>query len=256
MTAESDTGFYGKLPARGDFVRRRLPSAFVAQWDHWLQEAISCSLTMLGSAWLPAYLTSPLWRFALAPGLCGDDPVVGVVMPSVDAADRHFPLTIAAILPVASAPALFSLAVSAESWFQDIERAALSALDRRTDPDRLSATIDALGVPSPGDVAVGIGLASLSASPGSRWLRCEMSNGNLLTQARDIYPLLLDRLARAVLGTYSMWWTAGSDDVPPSLRMYSGLPSRADFASLLSERAVVVVETGETATRAIADDGR
>ena len=26
-------GFYGKLPARGDFVRRRLPSAFVAPWD-------------------------------------------------------------------------------------------------------------------------------------------------------------------------------------------------------------------------------
>ena len=46
---------------------------------------------------------------------------MGVVMPSVDAADRHFPLTVAAVLPVASAPMLFNLAASAESWFQDLE---------------------------------------------------------------------------------------------------------------------------------------
>ena len=29
-------GLFGKLPARGDFVRRNLPASFVAAWDSWL----------------------------------------------------------------------------------------------------------------------------------------------------------------------------------------------------------------------------
>ena len=29
-------GFWGKLPAAGDFVGRRLPAAFVEPWDRWV----------------------------------------------------------------------------------------------------------------------------------------------------------------------------------------------------------------------------
>lgn len=256
VRAPAAPGFYGKLLACGDFVGRRLPGAFVAPWDQWLQEGISCSRTILGSAWLPAYLTSPLWRFALAPGLCGEDPAVGVVMPSVDAVGRHFPLTIAAVLQAAPAPTPFDLAARAESWFQGLEAVALSALDRRTEPDRLDKALDALGAPPSGDVAADAGPACVSALPDSRWLRCEVAAESLPTLARDIYPSLLDRLARAALGAYSVWWTAGSDDVPPSLRVYPGLPSAADFASLLSERAAAALATGETTTPAFPDNSR
>ena len=34
------SGFWGKLPARGDFVRAGLPRSFVEPWDAWLQSAL------------------------------------------------------------------------------------------------------------------------------------------------------------------------------------------------------------------------
>ena len=55
-------GFFGKLPALGDFVQRRLPGAFVKVWDGWLQGAIAGSKAQLAEHWLDTYLSSPVWR--------------------------------------------------------------------------------------------------------------------------------------------------------------------------------------------------
>ena len=65
------TGFYGKLPARGDFVRAGLPRDFTDPWDDWLQSVMAGSRSLMGEAWLPAFLEAPVWRFALPPGMCG-----------------------------------------------------------------------------------------------------------------------------------------------------------------------------------------
>ena len=99
MVAGSATGFFGKLPALGDFVERALPAEFVTPWDAWLQRAIAASRASLGEQWLDIYLTSPLWRFVLGAGPCGARAWAGVMMPSVDRVGRYFPLTVAAPLP-------------------------------------------------------------------------------------------------------------------------------------------------------------
>ena len=63
-------GYFGKFPSHGDFITRRLPrDGFLDIWDSWLQNALATSREQLGEAWLPTYLTSPLWRFALAAGV-------------------------------------------------------------------------------------------------------------------------------------------------------------------------------------------
>ncbi len=49
-------GFYGKLPARGDFVRGALPRDFTDRWDAWLNPAIAGSRLCMGEDWLPAFL--------------------------------------------------------------------------------------------------------------------------------------------------------------------------------------------------------
>jgi type VI secretion system protein ImpM len=87
-TAVEALGVYGKLPARGDFVSRRMGRSFVDAWDDWLQQAIPASQLALGDRWLDFYLTSPIWRFALGAGCCGPNTVVGVMMPSVDKVGR------------------------------------------------------------------------------------------------------------------------------------------------------------------------
>ena len=92
------TGFFGKLPGRGDFVRRALPREFIDVVDEWLAAALSASQSALGDQWLDAYLGSPIWRFhfhqdAVAPGSW-----TGLMMPSVDRVGRYYPLIIAASL--------------------------------------------------------------------------------------------------------------------------------------------------------------
>ncbi|HEX7968785.1 MAG TPA: type VI secretion system-associated protein TagF, partial [Stellaceae bacterium] len=92
-------GFFGKVPARGDFVSRRLVRDFTEPWDGWLQDALAMSAQQLAEAWLSTYLTAPIWRFLLSSGVCGEMPMLGVVMPSVDRVGRYFPLTLAVAVP-------------------------------------------------------------------------------------------------------------------------------------------------------------
>ncbi len=98
VTASATVGFFGKLPCRGDFVRRRVPDEFVSAWDEWLQQCLTQSREQLvnawGDRWRDAYLSGPIWRFVLAEGVCGTGAYAGVVMPSVDRVGRCFPLTI------------------------------------------------------------------------------------------------------------------------------------------------------------------
>jgi type VI secretion system protein ImpM len=127
MTTAVVPGLYGKLPILGDFVSRRLPASFVQRWDAWIQQALSASREQLDARWLDTYLTSPIWRFVLSPGICGEKAVTGVLMPSVDRVGRYFPLTLAAMLDEPRIPS--QLFVTAADWFDTLEQLALSALE-------------------------------------------------------------------------------------------------------------------------------
>ena len=129
-------GFLGKLPARGDFVSRGLPRSFTDPWDAWLAEVITGSRDILGEDWLPAWMEAPIWRFALPAGHCGQDSAAGVILPSVDRAGRHWPLTLAATFPGhGAAPA------PGAAWFDALEEAGIQAVLADADPDRLAELI-------------------------------------------------------------------------------------------------------------------
>jgi len=131
-------GFYGKLPARGDFVRLGLPREFTEAWDAWLSPAIAGSRISMGEDWLPAFLEAPVWRFMLAPGLCGGQAALGLMLPSVDRAGRYFPLTFAALFGD-GAP------VSDSAWLDGAEAAGRAALEDDAAPEQLGAM---LGLPA------------------------------------------------------------------------------------------------------------
>lgn len=126
-TPHSAAGFFGKFPRHGDFVARRLPAGFLASWDAWLQAGMEDSRDRLGDAWLPIYLNSPIWRFALGAGVCGPQAWGGVLMPSVDRVGRYFPLTIAAGLDDMATAGSGCRPPSA-SWYASLEAMALAAL--------------------------------------------------------------------------------------------------------------------------------
>jgi type VI secretion system protein ImpM len=216
---EPRLGFYGKLPARGDFLGRRLPRAFIDPWDGWLQEAIGTSREQLGDEWLPRYLEAPLWRFALGPGLCGEAAVTGVMMPSVDRVGRYFPLALA--VPLAPGAALLAIAVEAGPWYERVEDLALSALEDELDFDAFDKALEEIAAPA--------------APAGSGWSAGQAHAVELadLGGLQAAAPELLDRALGDAAPRRSLWWTAGSEKVKPSLVAALGLPPAASFAALL-----------------------
>ena len=88
LPPQARAGFFGKLPARGDFVRENLPRDFTDAWDGWWQRGMADTQARFGEDWREAWLEAPVWRFVLPPGLCGAAGVLGLWMPSVDRAGR------------------------------------------------------------------------------------------------------------------------------------------------------------------------
>ena len=67
-SVSAGAGCFGKLPGRGDFLRRDLDGVLVERLDAWLAEALSVSREALGRDWQELYLTAPVWRFLLGAG--------------------------------------------------------------------------------------------------------------------------------------------------------------------------------------------
>jgi type VI secretion system protein ImpM len=220
-------GFYGKLPGLGDFVSRRLPRTFIDPWDSWLQAAFASSRRQLGESWLDIYLTSPIWRFALAPRLAGEDGWTGAVVPSVDRVGRYFPATVAARLE--DGPAPFRIPGHFEAWFARVEARLLEALDdeEALDMEAFDAALRATVLPATAP-RESVFRAPSGPAPAAWRIGLEASGA-----VESAYPDLLDALAEAGSSPYSIWWTRGSEWVAPSLLVCYGLPPVDGYAAML-----------------------
>lgn len=161
-------GLFGKLPGQRDFARRGLAEAFVAPWDGWLRAALADSRAQLGADWLATFLEAPVWRFALAPGLCGPRGAAGVLAPSVDAVGRYFPLTLAALTDAPPDPA-------ASSWHAALEEVAIAAVTEAWAVERLVAALAPLGPPPAGATIAG-SVWQTAGSPRLRPCRLELAD--------------------------------------------------------------------------------
>lgn len=219
-------GFHGKLPCRGDFVRRRVAGEFLGVWDAWLSRCMHDSHRLLGEGWLDVYLTSPLWRFALSAGVCGEKPATGLLMPSVDAVGRYYPLTLVGTLPVESS--LFGLAVQEGAWFEELEALAMSVLedDPAVDLEQFDQAVSAHGgrlQPWAADAASHL----LDPLQGSTCFTLE--------SLEQLVPALL-AMQQALLNRqqgFSLWWTEGSRRISPCLLVQAALPVPERFAAML-----------------------
>lgn len=245
MTTLASPGFFGKLPSRGDFVSRRLAGDFVERWDAWLAAGLAASRERLGDAWLEVYLTSPIWRFALAPGACGPQGQIGVMMPSVDKVGRYFPLAAAAGL--GRERSVLDAASALEDWYADVENLLLETLaetpleldelDRRL--ARLLPSDDPpVGAESPSTEASSPPSAALSADADpTRVADCGAGAPRHLGK-RDDQSLrealeTLGGLALEGLGQCSFWWTQGSERIAPCALVVRGLPAAETFVAML-----------------------
>ena len=139
-------GWFGKMPALGDFASRRLPDAWIAAWDAWLQDELLRARDALGDdAWLALYLVAPVRRFWLAPGLLTHEGWLGVLMPSVDRVGRHFPFTLATPLDDGHDELVDALAC--DDWLGAADALARQVLDPAFDVAALERAIAQLPLP-------------------------------------------------------------------------------------------------------------
>jgi type VI secretion system ImpM family protein len=176
------TGIFGKVPAHGDFVRRGLPTSFIAPWDAWLQAGIAHARDSLGANWPAAWDQAPAWRFMLPAGACGPDAVAGVMVPSEDMVGRRFPITLAAMLPAGMAP-------PAPEWFDAVEDAALAGRLGQADADTMAGRM-----PVPGAVLpprpVGAAASDLAPRDDVLGVFTSMASPPVAVQAGDEAPAL------------------------------------------------------------------
>ena len=221
-------GMFGKLPAVGDFVSRRLPSTFVNTWDAWIQEALSMSRQQLADDWLEIYLTSPIWRFVMDCGSCGSSAAAGILMPSVDKVGRYFPLTLAAMVDARmDLPYLFT---TRAAWFNALEELALGALEEDFQLEEYDHQLQHQCLDPPPSVDSRPAPAKKPIA-GQAPIRIEMQTLTHMCEAfKELTRCLLDRH----YAPYSIWSTEGSDLLKPSLLIYRGLPPATDFSGFLT----------------------
>lgn len=223
-------GWYGKIPGTGDFIGRRMPAAFREPWDRWLQAAIAGSRERLGADWRENYLSMPVWRFVLSPGMLTPNAWAGLVAPSVDAVGRYFPLAVASALPSASLDLVRTL-LAAQAWFDEVESIALDALTPRADVAAVDAAIAAkpfsaewLRYPEGGDETVPI-----------RSTKAQMLCVPLATRHRGSDDEVLG-LAQRLAEPCGAWLAEESELFGRCLLLCQALPSAEHYCAMMDGR--------------------
>lgn len=223
-------GWYGKISTLGDFAQRRLPVAFVEASDAWLSHTMLASRQQFGERWLEGYLTSPVMRFAWAPGVLMPTEThwwFGVLMPSCDSVGRYFPLLIAHRRP---RPPLDRIALDhLELWFAHLAHAA-------TDTLRAQATVEGFeqalreAPPWPSAAAVAtLSTLAPSAAPGG----LSYAFGHRVSMSHWLHAIALDDLHARFSGC-SIWWRQGDATRDTEADVVKGLPEPAVFAQMLA----------------------
>ena len=212
-------GFYGKLPAHGDFIDRDLPVAVIAQWDSWLQQSIAASRERCQDQWLDIYLTSPIWRFVLSSGCIDGNGWAGLLVPSVDAVGRYFPLTVMMPLTESESPARFL--ANNNGVYEFWEQVALQALQESLVAEQVAEKLR--------ESAVLIQAAGVAVS------RAAMVTGLAQpVEQQNPWATLFDASMNQVSDSFSLWSCSGSVNMPPVILARKGLPDPRSYTAMLN----------------------
>jgi type VI secretion system protein ImpM len=225
------TGLYGKLPSKRDFVALSATREFLVVWEAWVQGGVSASMLKLGPGWRAAFLTAPIWRFWLGAELCGET-VLGALMPSLDGVGRYFPLTVF-VRAGAETPLPPPEFEPQATWFRAAEDLLLSTLEDGAAFDPVAAALDRLPMPSD------------RAPPFAKRDATALTGGSMLVLAgTDSFAELFAsaRMAGhpAAYAGSTFWWTVGGEGFPamgfasrrmPDPFLFTGMLT-GDFSSL------------------------
>lgn len=221
---QNEFGYFGKLPIWGDFVHQRLPQDFANGWHEWLQFSMASAKETLGESFLTYYLNCPAWKFLMAPGVCGEQAVVGLTIPSVDRVGRYFNFTIATVLPSETNPCTY--VTQNKAGMSDLENLALDILEQDYPKEEIELKLRDL----------------VLQFHGTSDIRHQIEAGVDHIRISQKMPLpfadqsgeLIAYLVSQRLQNYSMWWYGQAGQTQSQLLVCQGLPSPELYLSLLT----------------------
>ncbi|MBI3560584.1 MAG: type VI secretion system-associated protein TagF [Gammaproteobacteria bacterium] len=210
----AQVGVFGKLPMYGDFIQRNLPSGFVAAWDEWLQHFVAGTKEQMGEAWLDIYLTSPIWRFVLSPGVIDKHNWAGILMPSVDHVGRYYPFSVLLRLPDDISLCEF---ISIQTpWYESVEALALQALEEEMQLDELVENI--------ANIALHIDSGYAKTTAPQEFTSFQINMEFEEQSPSSVYAYFLESLLAKLYPSYSLWATKGSERITPCVFSIRGMP--------------------------------
>jgi len=221
VPGDEQVGWYGKLPAAGDFLHRRMSRELQAWWDRWMQNGLG-AFKRWPDAMTRHYAVAPVWNFAI-PATQGVSAVqFGCIAPSCDRVGRYYPVCVSLQVDArAFRPAVLE---GAAAWYWRCGNAMLQAIRHGVAPEHFDAQVLAAGhggfQPASGgsDDILSI-LGPTSAGEGA--------------QQRLGWPEL--PLCFDAFGSTSYWWTNQADGSPLRTAAHGGGLNTPLFSKLFSQ---------------------
>ncbi len=263
------TGFFGKVPSKGDFVTNEISSKASERLHTFFIDGMNLARSELQHDWIERYSTAPLWYFYLPPELVDDKAYIGAWMVSVDSVDRHFPFI--ALSTLSSTPATLADIGFYSEWLLHLEHLMLDLLEPDVDIESALHAIHALEISSNANPQTSIStllkpdvenhlgdlsefektvlmklekversicnietlLAQLSApSTESSNMSPEMGALAFNVNLADSAPLFASFTLPSD-NKYSVWFSRGSDSVPSSVVVCHELPAPEQFIKFI-----------------------
>lgn len=214
-------GWFGKLPAVGDFAGRGLPLALREEVHAWFAGGMARLTELHGEQWREAYRLSPVWHFAMNAGVWEGRALMGCVAPSMDRIGRCSPLLamrsvergqLSACLPPASdwsyrVDALLRRVIAEGLGVEAVQVELAAALAAESQP-RATDTV------STGDILADLGIGEGGSDSWFAW--------------PDLPRQFTERRQR------SFWWAAPSPQKPPRQVIHNGAPDAELFELLMT----------------------
>lgn len=139
-------GWYGKIPAAGDFVHRRLSRELIGWWDRWLQHGVAAIRQTADVHAARGFAAAPIWNFAIPAGLGAGVAQFGCIAPSRDRVGRGYPLCVA--LPLREDEYHRALLDGADPYYREIGANVLAAVRHGCTADVFDRSLMVVTLPS------------------------------------------------------------------------------------------------------------
>jgi type VI secretion system protein ImpM len=215
-------GWFGKLPAVGDFAGRGLPRPVQETVHQWMSSGMAQVARLWPQEWQAAYLVSPVWHFVINAGTWDNLALAGCIAPSVDKVGRYSPLM---VLRSFDKRDIDLVLPPGNTWLYQVDELLRRVISERIAVDdvltlltRQTGDEGDLLARNPGEDILGdLGIVDGTGNEADKgWFSWP-----------DLPALFLERIDR------SFWWAEPSPKSPPRQITHRGLPDEHLFCLLM-----------------------